>query len=77
MTSSSRTIYATIPIGLYDRLRAAADRNDRPMSWIIRQALKDYLDESEDVIRQHSNDPPKTRKPYAMKTSRESGAAGA
>ena len=59
MTSSSRTISATIPIGLYDRLRAAADRNDRPMSWIIRQALKDYLDESEDVIRQHSKDSPK------------------
>ncbi len=60
MTSSSRTISATIPIGLYDRLRAAADRNDQPMSWIIRQALQDYLDESEDVIRQHSKDLPKT-----------------
>ena len=59
MTSSSRTISATITINLYDQLRAAADRNDQPMSWIIRQALQDYLDESEEVIRQHSKDSPK------------------
>lgn len=52
MTSSFRTISATIPIGLYDRLRAAADRNDRPISWIIRQALQNYLDEIEDFSRE-------------------------
>src|SRR5690606_31494532 len=39
MKSSFRTISATISIALYDPLRAAADRNDRAMSWIIRQAL--------------------------------------
>ena len=47
MKSSSRTISAKVPIVLYDRLRAASDRNDRPMSWIIKQALKNYLDEDE------------------------------
>lgn len=51
MKSSFRTISATISIALYDPLRAAADRNDRPMSWIIRQALQDFLAENKDLSR--------------------------
>ena len=51
MKSSFRTISATISIALYDPLRAAADRNDRAMSWIIRQALQDFLAENKDLSR--------------------------
>lgn len=51
MRSSIRKISARIPIDLYDRLRASADRNDLPMAWIIREALQNYLDENQDLSR--------------------------
>lgn len=51
MRSALRTVSAKIPEELLDRLREAADRNERPMSWIIRQALQNYLDENEALDR--------------------------
>lgn len=45
--STSRPISAKLPADLYDRLHAAAVRNDRSMSWITEQALQNYLDEDE------------------------------
>lgn len=47
MRSSFRTISVEVPAELFDRLREAADRNERPMSWVIRQALQYYLDEDQ------------------------------
>lgn len=44
---STRAISAKVPSELYDRLLAAAERNDRSMSWITEQALQNYLDEDE------------------------------
>jgi predicted nuclease of restriction endonuclease-like (RecB) superfamily/predicted transcriptional regulator len=45
--SSLPTLSAKVPAELFDRLRKAVDRNERSMSWIIRQALANYLDEDE------------------------------
>jgi|APEBP8051072266_1049373.scaffolds.fasta_scaffold00099_38 Ribbon-helix-helix protein, copG family. len=44
---STRPISAKVPDDLYDRLHAAAERNDRSKSWITEQALQNYLDEDE------------------------------
>lgn len=51
MGPALRTVSAKIPGELFDRLREAADRNERPMAWIIRQALQNYLDEDEALCR--------------------------
>lgn len=51
MRSALRTVSAKIPAELFDQLREAAERNERPMSWIIRQALQNYLDEDEALCR--------------------------
>lgn len=47
MRPSFRTVSARVPVELFDRLREAAKRNGRPMPWIIRQALQNYLDHDE------------------------------
>lgn len=44
---STRPISAKVPDELYDRLQAAAERNDRSKSWITEQALQNFLDEDE------------------------------
>lgn len=44
---STRPISAKLPDELYDRLQAAAERNDRSKSWITEQALQNFLDEDE------------------------------
>lgn len=44
---ATRPISAKVPDELYTRLNAAAERNDRSMSWITEQALQNYLDEDE------------------------------
>ncbi|WP_449301635.1 ribbon-helix-helix domain-containing protein [Pseudoxanthomonas mexicana] len=55
MRPSFRTVSARVPVELFDRLREAATRNERPMSWIIRQALHNYLDH--DQVRNSLEEP--------------------
>lgn len=47
MRTGFRTVSAKIPAELFCRLREAAGRHERPMSWILRQALQGYLDGDE------------------------------
>lgn len=45
--SAVRVISAKIPAELYERLCHSAERNDRSMSWIIKQALDNFLADEE------------------------------
>lgn len=40
---TKRAISAKIPFDIYERLATAAERSDRSMSWIVEQALENYL----------------------------------
>ncbi len=41
-----RLVFGAPPM-LMDRLRVAAKQDDRPLSWLIRKALLEYLDRRE------------------------------
>lgn len=47
MTDDGRTITAKVPEALAARLDEIARRIDRSRSWIVRQALADWLDEEQ------------------------------
>jgi len=40
---SKRAISAKISMEIYEQLALAAERSDRSMSWIVEQALENYL----------------------------------
>jgi predicted transcriptional regulator len=43
----TRVVTAHIPVELAERMDAVAERQDRPRGWIVKQALKAWLDEEE------------------------------
>lgn len=47
MTGSTRVVTANLPEELADRLDEAASRIDRTRSWIVRQAVAEWLVEEE------------------------------
>lgn len=47
MPDNSRVVTATLPDELVSRLDTIADRLERSKSWIIRQALNEWLTEEE------------------------------
>ncbi|HEY3798776.1 MAG TPA: ribbon-helix-helix domain-containing protein [Caulobacteraceae bacterium] len=44
---STRVVTAHIPVELAERIDAVAERHERPRGWIVKQALKAWLDEED------------------------------
>lgn len=48
--SNKNTIAMRLEDGLHERLVEAARRLDRSKSWVMREGLKQYLEDIEDII---------------------------
>lgn len=52
------------PADVYNRLQTLADKIDRPKSYLLRQAIEEFLEEKEDyliALQRLSNDKPEKR----------------
>lgn len=45
-----KTVSCKIPVETYDRLKELADRSDRKVSYLLREAVVHYMDEYENYL---------------------------